>query len=78
MKWISVIDRLPNEGDEVFVWGIDRFGCVYDGRQMLKEMRLLKDVRFESGDFIWEFDRCCGRTVEVDATHWMPVPEEPK
>jgi hypothetical protein len=61
MKWISVKDRLPEDWQEVIVYSPD------------------EDV--QSGVFYSKIsgfqNDCNGRTILVNITHWMPLPELP-
>ena len=61
MKWISVKDRMPEDGQEVIVYSPDedvQSGVCY-----------FEDYGFQ-GD-------CNLRSILVNITHWMPLPEPP-
>jgi hypothetical protein len=70
-KWISVKERLPEEGEEVLVFG-----------QYLNDIPKVLGVRSRyKGDQDWKYtwegsDEWVYR--ENDVTHWMPLPEAPK
>ena len=61
-KWISVEERLPEEGARVMVY--------FDGVVAVSE---IIDTDMISGEPIWSFTGAGG-----DPTHWMPLPEPPK
>ena len=63
MEWISVNDRLPEDGENVIACDKERAVCeaIYD-----------KDGKFYWSGF-WG-DWC----DVLEATHWMPLPEPPK
>lgn len=69
--WISVKDRLPEEGEEVLVFG-----------QYLNDIPKVLGVKSRyKGDQDWKYtwegsDEWVYR--EDDVTHWMPLPEPPK
>lgn len=74
MEWISVEDRLPEEGVEVLTIE-DVHALTTDNSHIeYKEYRLDFIAKFEN-EVIWarrlenEYDR---------VTHWMPLPEPPK
>ena len=73
MKWISVEDRLPKDGQD---------GVCADSFGMMALMLCWDNKIVESGNF-------CGRDFqhangdmdyhdEPKVTHWMPLPEPPK
>jgi len=70
-RWISVKDRLPEEGEEVLIFG-----------QYLNDIPKILGVRSRyKGDQDWKYtwegpDEWVYR--ENDVTHWMPLPEPPK
>ncbi len=62
-EWISVKDRLPNEGQEVLCYG---------GGNLMNVYIYLDDDCWEDEYGYWE-------TAESEGiTHWMPLPEPPK
>lgn len=64
-RWIPVSERLPEEGENVFVAYIARY-----------EENLYGDIAFREDDkWIWLAD---GTEPIVEITHWMPLPELPK
>lgn len=69
--WISVKERLPEEGEEVLVFG-----------QYLNDIPKVLGVRSRyKGDQDWKYtwegsDEWVYR--ENDVTHWMPLPKPPK
>ena len=62
MNWISVTDRLPDEGENVLAWDGD------DVIQAFRDCGLWRDC---SG---WPMEAEGHRTV----THWMEMPEGPQ
>lgn len=77
-KWISVKDRLPEEGQEVLVishgWG-ERL--VYTGKhtRIESETSWLTGITSKASDWRlqgWSYLR------EPHVTHWMPLPELPE
>lgn len=64
-EWISVKDRLPNEG--AYVLGLSDDGVI--------ECRVTNGVLKS----VWFSSHGCGCCAEDDViTHWMPLPEPPK
>lgn len=69
-QWISVKERLPDEGEEVLIFG-----------QYLNDIPKVLGVRSRyKGDQDWKYtwegpDEWVYR--ENDVTHWMPLPEPP-
>ena len=61
-KWISVEDRLPEEGDEVLVY--------FDGVIAKSEIIMF--------DMITKYPMWSYTGAGGDPTHWMPLPEPPK
>lgn len=61
-KWISVEERLPDEGVKVLT--LDRYGHVQD--------RFL--YAFQDGPIVFRPD---GMFPKKHVTHWMPMPESP-
>lgn len=64
MNWISVKDRLPEHDNDVLVYLNNSCAVGFYSQDNKK----------------WFRDRCtCSDCyLELDATHWMPLPEEPK
>lgn len=64
MEWISVKDKMPEEGVPVLSFGRE-------------EIRVDYVVKFEEGEppFAWACRRC---DESLDVTHWMPLPSQPK
>lgn len=76
MEWISVKDRIPEDG----VWVL----CVDTSKRMVvakceRQTSYYSPHSFESpGEWIsWDSWHCCGSEAD-DPTHWMPLPEPPK
>lgn len=70
-KWISVEERLPEQGQLVLVWGKRWFD---DAAKII--------VAYYSGDWraselAWTDDGIEEATVS-DVTHWQPLPERPE
>lgn len=62
-EWISVKDRLPENGERVLAYGIDR---------------RVHDVKWSWPENAW-LDKIGGGTwMEGFITHWMPLSEPPK
>jgi len=67
MEWISVNDRLPDEGEKVLTINLQAKGY--------HEYRLDYLVDLDNGERIW----ACRLNNEYDkVTHWMPLPDSPK
>lgn len=64
MKWISVSDRLPEYEDEVLIWF---HNCPV-------EIGLYN----QKNEFHEEDYWTCKEYMEIDVSHWMPLPEPPK
>jgi hypothetical protein len=67
MTWISVEDRLPDEGKDVLVW---------DGNLNLDKIPIYEIAayrRFANGNLF-----ISGLYSLQGITHWMPLPEPPK
>lgn len=62
-EWISVKDRLPEEGQWVLVYYGNFYGCIMNV--------------FEYTDGIWR-DAYRNSEEPGFITHWMPLPEPPK
>lgn len=62
MKWISVEDRLPEEGISVLYY----FGCVGVHKGKYKKNGR-SNIFYGNSGFLTD-----------DVTHWMPLPEPPK
>lgn len=70
MKWISVKDRLPSEGEVVDVW----IG-VY--KERWTNYLYVRDYKGQKGNDFFDpvsSGLCCIR----NASHWMPVPKPPE
>lgn len=65
MKWISVKDRLPDEGKLVLTFNAEQKG--YDDYCL--DYVIL--INTEPTGYIWACD------LNYDVTHWMPLPEPP-
>lgn len=78
MEWISVKDRLPEEGQEVLVisrgWGEP---LVYVGqyKRVESETSWLTGITSKASNWLlwgWSYIK------EPQVTHWMPLPKPPK
>ena len=75
MEWISIEDKLPEDGKEVLVWGKYYFevptqAFIYNG---------VWKGSLEVTDHMEQCDRDNSRlTSGHRITHWMPLPEPPK
>lgn len=78
MEWISVKDRLPEEGQEVLVISHGWEGrLVYIGEhtRIESETSWLTGITSKASDWLlqgWSYLR------EPQVTHWMPFPELPE
>lgn len=70
-KWISVKDRLPEEGVLVLVAFDVDFGL---GETRTVDTAMRQESVFCGGGL----DNYLAFPCEVDVTHWMPLPEPPK
>lgn len=70
LQWISVTDRLPNEDEDVLV-----FGKVLNDAPNVLGVRRLYNGKIES-TCTWEAEDGYVFT-ESDVTHWMPLPQAP-
>jgi hypothetical protein len=76
MNWISVKDRLPEEDGRYLAYGFIRF---FGSNEFKKDAAIYK-VRFIKSKFCtkkWILDPN-ENVIEVNATHWMPLPEKPE
>lgn len=73
--WISVDDRLPEQGDFVDAWAGKRIVNAFWDRPMQGSTEMYwahangSDPFFTGG--------LIGGFSEIDVTHWMPLPEPP-
>ena len=68
-KWISVKDRLPEEGQEVLAYWNCKKG-IFNGNSV--EVCDYNDGRW------WDFHRNRYLDTYGTVTYWMPLPEPPK
>ena len=68
MNWISVKERLPDEGVEVLVY------CCYFKDNCSQEIASLDSY---GGIQYWDLEGRQYLEME-DVTHWMPLPEPPE
>jgi len=67
MKWVSVDERLPQEGDRVLAfWSSDNFKT----HGQVEIMILVEDS-------IWAFWPEEEPREDLNVSHWMPLPENP-
>lgn len=78
MDWISVKDRLPEDGQEVLVishgWG-ERLVYVGQYKRVESETSWLTGITPKVSNWLlwgWSYIK------EPQVTHWMPLPEPPK
>ena len=71
-QWISVKDRLPEEGQDVLVW--------YHGSYDVAYLQKVKPVKLQPPQFnnVEMFEWCFYDFEDVDVTHWQPLPAPPK
>lgn len=68
MQWVSVADRLPDEGQSVDIWVAKGYG--HPGRSADVIYREDDGERwFEIGDMTFDLE---------EVSHWMPLPPSPK
>ena len=77
-KWISVKDRLPEDGQEVLVishgWD-ERLVYIGEHTRIESETSWLTGITSKASDWLlqgWSYLR------EPQVTHWMPLPELPE
>ena len=67
MEWISVKDKLPNEGQIIVVW--------------LSKKKEPTCVEFEIDEYVPKYVELCPVDIYCDredlVTHWMPIPVPP-
>lgn len=65
--WITVEERLPEEGVDYLVTAryVDRTGAV-------TKSVFVADVRYDGDEIVWSFEGC------GQVTHWMPLPDPAK
>ena len=70
--WISVKDRLPEEGQDVLVW--------YHNSYDVACLQKVKPVKLQPPQFnnIEMFEWCFYDFEDVDVTYWQPLPAPPK
>lgn len=72
-EWISVEDRLPEVGEEVFIYspnGLHTMG-VWDTATRTKHYWCIDMCA------AWGYDSYREKISSSDITHWMPLPEPP-
>lgn len=71
MDWISVSERMPDEGQEVVIADTGH-GCIYAGAVAtyiaphFYLMEGLEASNYDGGAII---------TIDFEATHWLPLPK---
>lgn len=68
MEWISVKERLPDEGIAVLC-------SRSDAGIIVGEVNIIYDFFEKTHNAVWNE---CQEFIEIDVTHWMPLPEPPK
>ena len=69
MEWISVNDRLPKFGENVFVYGESKLNIC----KLISKIETIEGINTE-----WE-ESLFPKSIGVLAvTHWMPLPKPPK
>lgn len=67
MKWISVNDRLPEEGSRVLAYGGATCGSCPSAPEVREARYGGRRDDFEFGEY----------DCPMKATHWMPLPDPP-
>lgn len=84
MNWISVKDKLPEDGERVLAYGIHY--CLDDEDYAHYELDAnSQDATLElccfsiNEEYAWWIYNvhCCVEGLQ-NVTHWMPIPKEPK
>jgi hypothetical protein len=73
MEWISVKDRLPENGIFLVV--------VYEWTGLLSEKPKTPEVVIKRYSGYWHKKQCfydTGGYENLEVTHWMPLPDAPK
>jgi hypothetical protein len=71
-QWISVKDRLPEEGQDVLVWYHRSYNVAY--------LQKMKPVKLQPPQFnnVEMFEWCFDDFEDFDVTYWHPLPAPPK
>lgn len=72
-EWISVTDRLPEEGVSVLGWDSIHY---YEARLMQHEKDLVSPYTLEF--YVQDSQGTCMIEPMIPITHWMPLPDPPK
>ena len=78
-NWISVKDRLPEEGKRVIGWGqrwIDVGEVMYGTADDYDPDHIIPDD--QPNEVRWRWHRDGTLVHDQNVTHWMPLPDPPK
>jgi hypothetical protein len=74
MKWISIKEKLPKQGQEVLVWANKVEGEIY---YEVSEPSCVK-VEFKTLEYSSVVDCDYYEVFASGITHWQPLPKAPK
>jgi len=74
-KWISVKDRLPEDGQQVIIFIFVENGAVSE-RGTSSDYKDMKIAHHQPSNRWYSYDN--GMVSSHAVTHWMPLPEPPE
>lgn len=78
LKWISVIDSLPEENETVLCYGtLVKIYRNYETGIFVAKFSTSRSRKGSDGNTDWSFPVIDGYNYLNDVTHWMPLPHEP-
>lgn len=75
-RWISVTDRLPEVGEDVLIYAVDKSDD-FPGVIAITDRMIFRLFPSSEGVETWRSPWQCFMT-DYEITHWMPLPEPPK